>query len=101
MAEVARSATPKTRRNNYRIRPFLQSSIPRQLRLPEKEHGVANEVRDSGVKIIDVLTETIAREKASLHVRIESLRNGKFADSDTESRRRPGPIYEVFQGIID
>ena len=61
---------------------------------------MANKIGESGAKTIDVLTEIIAREKARLHARIESLRHEKFADSEIE-HRRPGRLYEVFQAIID
>lgn len=46
---------------------------------------------------INVLTETIAREKANLHARIERLRHEHFADTD----HRPGRLYEVFQALND
>ncbi len=62
---------------------------------------MANEVRESDAKTIDVLTETIAREKAGLHAHIERLRNENDTDSDSGSNRRPGRLYEVFQAIND
>ena len=62
---------------------------------------MANKADQSGAKTINVLTETIAREKASLHARIERLRNENDIESDIESSRRPGRLYEVFQAIYD
>lgn len=62
---------------------------------------MANKADQSGATTIDVLTATIAREKAGLHARIERLRNENDIESDVESSRRPGRIYDVFQAIYD
>lgn len=48
-------------------------------------------------KIINLLTETITRGKASLNARMKRLRTNQNSDSE----RRPGRLYEVFQALND
>ena len=52
---------------------------------------------DLNSNAINVLTETIARGKASLNARMKRMRKNQ----NTESKRRPGPLYEVFQALND
>ncbi len=56
---------------------------------------------DSDTRNIDVLTETIARQKADLNSRMKRLRKNQNADSEGQPERRPGRLYEVFQAISD
>lgn len=48
---------------------------------------------------MDTLTETIAREKAMLHERLERIRAAQAEKSDDNSERSVGKLYEVFKAL--
>ena len=75
---------------------FYSQAVPAEI-----APGVSKTMDAADTKNIDVLTETIARQKADLKARMKHLRKNQNTDSEGQPERRPGRLYEVFQAIND